>query len=98
MDLLERFATGDTQAFERLFQEFHGEVYRWLARLTRRSCGGGGLDRSSLLAHLPGACAVRHDPKLRGMGSADRIERRGRLLTARVAAPVCPTDNSAAVR
>lgn len=35
MDLLERFTRGDLEAFERLFQEFHREVYGWLVRLTR---------------------------------------------------------------
>jgi RNA polymerase sigma factor (sigma-70 family) len=35
MDLLERFARGDLDAFEQLFQQFHREVYGWLVRLTR---------------------------------------------------------------
>jgi RNA polymerase sigma-70 factor (ECF subfamily) len=35
MDLLERFARGDLDAFEQLFREFHHDVYGWLARLTR---------------------------------------------------------------
>jgi RNA polymerase sigma-70 factor (ECF subfamily) len=35
MDLLERFATGDLEAFEQLFQDFHRDVHGWLARLTR---------------------------------------------------------------
>ena len=35
MDLPERFAKGDLEAFELLFRQFHPEVYRWLARLTR---------------------------------------------------------------
>jgi RNA polymerase sigma-70 factor (ECF subfamily) len=35
MDLLERFASGDLEAFERLFQQHHAEVHRWLVRLVR---------------------------------------------------------------
>jgi RNA polymerase sigma-70 factor (ECF subfamily) len=35
MDLLQRFARGDADAFEQLFQEFHRDVYYWLLRLTR---------------------------------------------------------------
>jgi RNA polymerase sigma-70 factor, ECF subfamily len=35
MDLLERFARGNVDAFEQLFHEFHREVYSWLVRLTR---------------------------------------------------------------
>ena len=35
MDLPERFARGDLEAFELLFRQFHPEVYRWLVRLTR---------------------------------------------------------------
>jgi RNA polymerase sigma factor (sigma-70 family) len=35
MELLERFARGDLEAFELLFRQFHGEVYGWLLRLVR---------------------------------------------------------------
>jgi RNA polymerase sigma-70 factor (ECF subfamily) len=35
MDLLDRFARGDLDAFEQLFRQFHREVYGWLVRLTR---------------------------------------------------------------
>lgn len=35
MNLPERFARGDLEAFELLFRQFHGEVHRWLVRLTR---------------------------------------------------------------
>jgi RNA polymerase sigma-70 factor (ECF subfamily) len=35
MDLLERFATGDLDAFEQLFRRFERDVHRWLVRLTR---------------------------------------------------------------
>lgn len=35
MNLPERFATGDLEAFELLFRQFQGDVYRWLVRLTR---------------------------------------------------------------
>src|ERR1700686_1916986 len=34
-DLLERFAHGDPNAFESLFRQFEGEVYRWVLRIVR---------------------------------------------------------------
>jgi RNA polymerase sigma factor (sigma-70 family) len=35
MELAERFARGDIDAFERLFRQFQPEVYRWLVRWVR---------------------------------------------------------------
>jgi RNA polymerase sigma-70 factor (ECF subfamily) len=35
MDLLERFAAGDLEAFETLFRQFQGEVYGWIVRIVR---------------------------------------------------------------
>jgi len=35
MELLERFAAGDPDAFEMLFRERQGEVYRWIVRIVR---------------------------------------------------------------
>ena len=35
MELLERFAAGDQEAFETLFQQHQGEVYRWVLRIVR---------------------------------------------------------------
>src|SRR5437899_12194997 len=35
MDTLERFATGDLEAFEALFRQRQSEVYRWIVRLVR---------------------------------------------------------------
>jgi len=35
MELLERFADGDLEAFEALFRQFQGEVYAWIARIVR---------------------------------------------------------------
>ena len=35
METLERFATGDVDAFEELFRQYQGEVYRWIVRLVR---------------------------------------------------------------
>jgi len=34
-DVLERFATGDSGAFEELFRQFQGEVYGWIVRMVR---------------------------------------------------------------
>lgn len=35
MELLERFARGDLEAFEGLFRQFQGEVYGWVLRIVR---------------------------------------------------------------
>jgi|SRR6266498_4290100 len=35
MELLERFASGDLEAFELLFRQFQGQVYRWIVRIVR---------------------------------------------------------------
>jgi RNA polymerase sigma-70 factor, ECF subfamily len=37
MDLLERFASGDLEAFETLFRQHQREVYAWIARIVRDS-------------------------------------------------------------
>ena len=36
-ELLEQFAHGDLDAFETLFRQFQGEVYRWVVRIVRDS-------------------------------------------------------------
>lgn len=35
MDPLERFAAGDEDAFETVFRQYQGSVYRWIVRLVR---------------------------------------------------------------
>jgi RNA polymerase sigma-70 factor (ECF subfamily) len=35
MELLERFAVGDLEAFETLFRQFQGQVYGWIIRIVR---------------------------------------------------------------
>ena len=37
MDLLERFASGDLEAFETLFRQHQREVYAWIVRIVRDS-------------------------------------------------------------
>ena len=37
MELLERFTTGDVEAFEMLFQQFQKDVYGWIVRIVRNS-------------------------------------------------------------
>jgi RNA polymerase sigma factor (sigma-70 family) len=37
MDLLERFASGDLEAFESLFRQHQREVYAWIVRIVRDS-------------------------------------------------------------
>ena len=35
MEFLERFAAGDPEAFESLFRQYQGEVFRWILRIVR---------------------------------------------------------------
>jgi RNA polymerase sigma factor (sigma-70 family) len=35
MELLERFAAGDSDAFESLFRQYQGEVFRWIMGIVR---------------------------------------------------------------
>ena len=35
MDLLERFAQGELEAFETVFRQFQGEVFSWIVRIVR---------------------------------------------------------------
>ena len=35
MELLKRFAAGDLEAFESLFRQYQGDVYRWIVRIVR---------------------------------------------------------------
>src|SRR5271155_4877907 len=35
MELLQRFTEGDPEAFASLFQQYHRDVYRWIARIVR---------------------------------------------------------------
>ncbi len=37
MELLERFAAGDVDAFESLFRQHQDEVYRWIMRIVRNA-------------------------------------------------------------
>jgi RNA polymerase sigma-70 factor, ECF subfamily len=37
VELLERFAAGDEDAFESLFRQYQGDVYRWVLRIVRNT-------------------------------------------------------------
>ena len=37
MDLLQRFAAGDMDAFESLFRQYQRDVYRWIVRVVRET-------------------------------------------------------------
>jgi RNA polymerase sigma-70 factor (ECF subfamily) len=43
MELLERFAAGDVDAFESLFRQHQGEVYRWIMRIVRNTAAAEDL-------------------------------------------------------
>src|SRR5215467_2675294 len=43
MELLERFAAGDLEAFEALFRQHQKEVYSWALRIVRDTCAAEDL-------------------------------------------------------
>jgi RNA polymerase sigma-70 factor (ECF subfamily) len=43
MELLERFVAGELDAFEALFRQYQGEVYRWILRIVRDPAAGEDL-------------------------------------------------------
>jgi RNA polymerase sigma-70 factor (ECF subfamily) len=43
VELLERFAAGDEEAFESLFREYQGDVYRWVLRIVRNTAAAEDL-------------------------------------------------------
>jgi RNA polymerase sigma-70 factor (ECF subfamily) len=43
MELLERFAAGDVDAFESLFRQHQGEVYGWIMRIVRNTAAAEDL-------------------------------------------------------
>jgi RNA polymerase sigma-70 factor, ECF subfamily len=48
MELLERFAAGDVDAFESLFRQYQGEVYRWIMRIVRNCAAAEDLTVETL--------------------------------------------------
>jgi len=49
MELLERFATGDLEAFETLFRRHQKEVYRWVVRIVREPAAAEDLTVETFL-------------------------------------------------
>ncbi|HJZ63126.1 MAG TPA: sigma-70 family RNA polymerase sigma factor [Candidatus Acidoferrum sp.] len=49
MDLLERFAAGDLDAFESLFRQHQAAVYRWIVRIIRDSASAEDLTVETFL-------------------------------------------------
>jgi len=77
MEILERFAQGDLEAFEALFRQFQGEgvrldcAYRSPPRDSRRPDGG------NILANLSGSRTVpsRRGTSVPGPGGSRRMQR-----------------------
>jgi RNA polymerase sigma-70 factor (ECF subfamily) len=49
MDLLQRFALGEIEAFEALTRQFQGEIYAWIVRIVRDSGAAEDLTVETLL-------------------------------------------------
>jgi len=67
----ERFTRGDLAAFESIFKEFEGEVYRWIMRIVRDRGAAEELTVETFLADLQGAGAFRSSRAF-GAGPAHR--------------------------
>jgi RNA polymerase sigma factor (sigma-70 family) len=104
MELLDRFARGDVQAFEVLFRQFHREVHDWLVRLTRDP--GAAEDLTVEVFWKIYRAHARFDPS-RGFGpwarriaanaALDHLRRVSRQRRA-APAPVDPVPDSVARR
>jgi RNA polymerase sigma-70 factor (ECF subfamily) len=67
MELLERFAAGDVDAFEALFRQHQGEVYRWILRIVRNPATAEDLTIETFWRmHRPHA---RFDPAMGNCGA-----------------------------
>jgi len=109
VDVLERFVRGDAEAFESLFRQFQGDVYRWILRIVREpTAAEDGLVESFWRAYRGRA---RFDPS-RSFGAWMRriatnvardqlkaVRRRSAMVSGEVdaAAPVTDTDVGEAV-
>jgi len=71
MDLQERFAHGERDAFEELFRQFQGEVFRWIMRMVRDR--GAAEDLTVETFWRAFRAHARFDPKRNFGGWARRI-------------------------
>jgi RNA polymerase sigma-70 factor (ECF subfamily) len=102
MDLLERFATGDLEAFETLFQQFHRDVYGWVVRLTRDP--GAAEDLTVEVFWRIYRSHARFDPsrsfgawarRIASNAALDHLRRVARARTSPAADPAWTADSSA---
>jgi RNA polymerase sigma-70 factor, ECF subfamily len=61
MDLLERFAAGDLDAFESLFRQHQCAVYRWIVRIVRDPAAAEDLTVDTFLRAFRSHAAFRPD-------------------------------------
>lgn len=83
-ELLERFAEGELDAFEKLFRQFQGEVYGWILSHGQGSGRGRGPYRGDVLEDLSSAGAIRSHLHL--------INHRGRKRAQREKAADCSSQ------
>jgi len=83
MELLERFAAGNLEAFEELFRQHQREVYAWIVRIVRDT--GIAEDLTVETFWRIYKCRVRFDPagNFRAWAFARRTNRRRSLLRCR---------------
>lgn len=91
---LERFAQGDLDAFEAVFRQFQGEVYRWILRMVRDPGAAEELTVETFWriyrAH------ARFDPKRSFAAWARRIASNAALDYLKVAKPQVPLERDVA--
>jgi RNA polymerase sigma-70 factor (ECF subfamily) len=61
MDLLQRFAAGDVDAFESLFRQYQGEVYHWIVRIVRDAAAAEDLTAETFWRAYKGHAGFRSD-------------------------------------
>ncbi len=84
MELLERFASGEREAFEALFRQHQKEVYAWIVRIVRDTGIAEDLTVETFwrIYKWDLACAPRADPAVRGE-TRERIRQAFQQLPAK---------------
>ena len=74
MDLLQRFAHGEIDAFETLVRQFQGDIYAWTVRIVRDPGVAEDLTVETLWRVYRARHRFRPRWKLRCLGTADRYQ------------------------
>lgn len=102
MELLERFAQGELDAFEELFRQFQREVYAWIVRIVRDR--GAAEDLTVETFWRIYRARARFDParsfggwarRIATNAAIDHLKKTRREVPSRADPPVTPPDTAA---